>query len=252
MWLCVEGQWTWYRRSWRSTLYSSGLQPLMFLGAMGLGFGSQVEPGPATQGESYLHYVAPALLVSGAVLNAITEASYPILSSFKWQRDYVALTATPITPEQALGGRLLWIGLRLAFGCVVYAMVAALLNAWTSAAVVLALPIAVATGLACAAPVAALAASTYGEGTPFIILNRFVVVPMTLFSGTFFPISDIPLALRPLAWLSPLWHGNELARGLSLEHLSPLAAFGHVAFLAAVFGAGLAVARRRFRRRLEQ
>src|SRR5690606_41324792 len=65
-WLRVEAHWTWYRRYWRSSLYSSGLQPVLFLAAMGLGFGSQVEAGPATGGHAYVHYVAPALLVAGA------------------------------------------------------------------------------------------------------------------------------------------------------------------------------------------
>ena len=82
-WLRVEGHWTWYRKHWKSSLYSSGLQPVLFLAAMGLGFGSQVQPGPATNGLSYLHYVAPALLVASACQMAVFESSYPVLSGFK-------------------------------------------------------------------------------------------------------------------------------------------------------------------------
>ncbi|MGH3621686.1 MAG: ABC transporter permease, partial [Sciscionella sp.] len=111
--LRVEGHWTWYRRYWHSTLFSAIVQPLLFLVAMGVGFGSQVRPGTATGGLSYLVYLAPALLVSGAVQSAVDESTYPVLSGFKWQKDYIAVTTTPITPGQLLAGQLLWVGLRL-------------------------------------------------------------------------------------------------------------------------------------------
>lgn len=250
MWLRVEGHWAWYRRHWRSKIYSSGLHPLLFLGAMGLGFGSQVEPGAATGGVEYLHYIAPTLLVSGAMMSAVGDASYPVLSGFKWQRDYIAVTATPITPGQLLGGQLMWVALRLLLSSLVYAVIALLFGAWLNWGALLAVVVAVVTGMACAAPVMAIAGSIYGEGLQFVSLNRFVVLPMTLFAGTFFPISRIAMPLRSLAWVSPLWHGNALARGATLGGLEPLAAAGHAAFLVALFIAGAVVARQRFYRRL--
>ncbi|WP_199434960.1 ABC transporter permease [Qaidamihabitans albus] len=249
-WLRVEGHWIWYRRYWTSTLYSTGLQPLLFLVAMGIGFGSQVEPGAATGGLSYLHYVAPALLVASAVQNAVGESSFPVLSGFKWQKDYVAVTATPVTAGQLLGGQLIWVGLRLSLAGAVYVLIAFAFGAWQGAGALLVLPVAVATGLACAAPMMAIAATTYDEGARFVSLFRFVVMPMTLFAGTFFPVTQIPGALRWLAWVSPLWHGNELARGVALGGLEPLPAMGHAAYLAAVFAAGGLAARHYFYRRL--
>lgn len=249
-WLRVEAQWTWYRRYWLSNLYSTGLQPLMFLAAMGVGFGSQVEPGPATQGLTYLQYVAPALLVSGALMNAVGEASWPVMSGFKWQKHYLAMTATPITPGEVFGGQLLWIGLRLLLAGAVYALVALLMGAWLNAGAVLVVLIGVLTGVACAAPVMALAASIEREGNAFNALFRFVVMPMTLFAGTFFPIEQIPAVLRPLAWLSPLWHGNELARAATLGGGRLLPVLGHLAFLLVLLAAGSALARARFHRRL--
>ncbi|WP_216216160.1 ABC transporter permease [Amycolatopsis aidingensis] len=250
MWLRVEGHWVWYRRYWSSSLYSSGLQPVLFLAAMGLGFGSQVEPGAATGGLSYLHYVAPAMLLSGAVMFAVGESSYPVLSGFKWQKQYIAVTATPITPGQLLGGQLLWVCMRLLLAGASYLVIASLFGAWLNAGALLVVPIGVLTGLACAAPVTALAASTFDEGERFAAVFRFVVMPMTLFAGTFFPITQIPLALRWLAWISPLWHGNELARGVTLGGLGPLPALGHAAFLGGVVLAGILVARHWFYRRL--
>lgn len=249
-WLRVEGRWAWYRRYWTSNLYSSGLQPLLFLLAMGIGFGSQVEPGADTGGVSYLHYVAPALLVAGAVQNAVGESSYPVLAGFKWHREYHAVTATPVTPGQVLGGQLLWVGLRLTLACVVYALVAAAFGAWTGAGVLLVVPVGVLAGLACAAPVTAVAATTYDEGARFAAVFRFVVMPMVLFSGTFFPVGHIPAALRWLAWASPLWHGNELARAATVGSAGPLPVLGHLAYLAAVLTVGGLVARHYFYRRL--
>ncbi|NIH81726.1 ABC transporter permease [Amycolatopsis viridis] len=249
-WLRVEGYWAWYRRYWRSNVYSTGLQPLLFLLAMGLGFGSQVQAGPATGGLSYVHYIAPALLVSAALQNAVGESTYPVLSGFKWQKDYLAVTATPVTPGQVLGGHLIWVALRLLLSGSVYALVAIPFGAWLNAGAVLVVLVGTVTGLACAAPVTALAATTYDEGVRFNAVFRFVVMPMTLFAGTFFPIGQIPLAVRWLAWISPLWHGNELARGVTLGGLSPAAALGHLAFLAALFAIGAVLARRYFYRRL--
>ncbi|MFC4001436.1 ABC transporter permease [Prauserella oleivorans] len=249
-WLRVEAHWTWYRRYWRSSLYSSGLQPVFFLAAMGIGFGSQVEPGPATGGLSYVHYVAPALLVAGAVQNAVGEASWPVLSGFKWQKDYLAVTATPVTPGQVLGGQLIWVALRLLIAGAVYALIAVLFAAWLNAGALLVVPVGVLTGVACAAPVMAIAATSFDEGQRFTAMFRFVVMPMVLFAGTFFPIEQIPVAVRWLAWISPLWHGTELARGVTLGGLDLLPALGHLAFLLAVFGASTAAARHYFYRRL--
>ncbi|HEU0127856.1 MAG TPA: ABC transporter permease, partial [Pseudonocardiaceae bacterium] len=106
--LVVEGRWIWYRRNWRATAISSLLQPLLFLVAFGIGFGSLIGTSDRavqfTGGVSYLAYLAPALLVIGAVQTAAFESSYPILSAFKWQRTYWAVTATPVTSGQLAGG----------------------------------------------------------------------------------------------------------------------------------------------------
>ncbi|MEU5214587.1 ABC transporter permease [Streptomyces sp. NPDC020807] len=250
MGLRIEGQWAWYRRYWRANLYSSGLQPVLFLGAMGLGFGSQVKPGTVTEGVSYLQYIAPALLISGIIATAVNESGHPILSGFKWKQDYQAVTASPITPHQLFDAQLLWICIRLAISAVIYGIAAAFLGAWTGPGVLLALPIAVFVGAACAAPVMAFAATTRGEGHAFVALNRFVVLPMTLFAGTFFPVDRLPGFIQPLAWISPIWHGNELARDAALGGMSLLPALGHALFLFVLLVAGVLVGRRQFHRRL--
>lgn len=249
-WLRVEGHWLWYRRYWHSNLFSSGLQPVLFLAAMGLGFGSQVRAGVATGGVSYLHYVAPAMLLLGVVFTAMGESSFPVLSGFKWQQHYVAMISTPVTPGQILHGQLLWVGLRVLLSATVYSIVATLFGAWLNAGVVLVVLVGVLTGLACAAPMMALASVTYDEGTRFVLMFRLVIVPMTLFAGTFFPIDGLPVGVRWLAWISPLWHGTELARGVTLGGLEPLAFAGHTAYLLALLAAGSLLARRGFTKRL--
>ncbi|MFI9006543.1 ABC transporter permease [Actinosynnema sp. NPDC053489] len=247
--LAVEHHWTWYRRNWRATVISNFLQPVLFLLAMGVGFGSQVRDGAATGGHPYLVFLAPALLVITAVQNAVFESTWAVFSSFKWQRTYLAMASTPVTPAQVLHGQLLWIALRLASSTAVFLAVAAALGAITSPAAVLAVPFATLAGMAFSAPVVAFAA-TREKPDSFNAVFRFLVVPMTLFTGGFFPLSQLPGWLHPLAWVTPVWHGIELARGATFGTLRPLPALGHVAYLTALLAVGVVLGRRYFHRRL--
>ena len=117
MLLVVEWKWTWYRRNWRATAVSSILQPLLFLLAFGVGFGALIDgtgrAAQATGGVGYLVWLAPALLCVSAVQTAVFDSTYPVLSGFKWQRYYVAMTATPISPGQSLAGHLAWTTLKI-------------------------------------------------------------------------------------------------------------------------------------------
>ncbi|MGH3776544.1 MAG: ABC transporter permease [Pseudonocardiaceae bacterium] len=252
--LVVEERWLWYRRNWRATAISSLLQPLLFLVAFGVGFGRLIDTsGRAAQvtgGVSYLVYLAPALLVIGAVQTAAFESTYPILSAFKWQRTYWGVTATPVTPGQLAGGQLAWIALRLMVSGAAYLLVVALFGVMHGPGVLVALVFAVLCGMAFSAPLVAFSAAQQGEGTAFTAVFRFVVVPMTLFSGTFFPISQLPGVIQPLAWISPLWHGTELTRGAALGTLALWPTVGHVAYLTALLLAGMLLSRWRFRVRL--
>jgi lipooligosaccharide transport system permease protein len=250
----VEGLWTWYRRNWRATAVSSLLQPLLLLVAFGVGFGSLIDTsGRAAQvtgGVSYLVYLAPALLGVGAVQTAAFESSYPILSAFKWRRTYEGVTATPITPGQLADGQLTWITLRLTLSGAAYLLVMTLFGAARGPGVLASLVFAVLCGMAFSAPMVAFSAAQEKEGGAFSAVFRFVVLPMTLFSGTFFPISQLPSVAQPLAWISPLWHGTELARGAALGTLRLWPAAGHLAYLMALLMVGVQLARWQFRVRL--
>jgi lipooligosaccharide transport system permease protein len=246
----LEHFWTWYRRNWRATAVSSVLQPVLMLVAFGLAFGTLVRPSAATANVPYLQFLAPGLLTIAAVQVAVGESTYPVLSGFKWSRVYFSMSAGPITAGQIAAGQLAWVGLRAFTSCAVYLVIVALFGGVHGLGAIGALAAATLCGLSVAAPVLALAASVRSEGNVFNALFRFVVLPMTLFAGTFFPLSQLPAWSRPLAWISPMWHGTELARGSALGTLRPMPAVGHAGYLLVLFGAGAVLAAWRFRRRL--
>jgi lipooligosaccharide transport system permease protein len=248
-WFGFEKHWTWYRRNWRATAVSSFLSPLLFLLALGLGFGSQVQSTALIGGVPYLQYLAPALVVITAVQGATFESTYAIMSSFIWQKTYIGMVATPITPAQVLYGQVLWIGSQLFARSVVFVVIAALLGAATGPAVLWSIPFSTLAGLAFSCPLIAYSA-TLDKPDSFNTIFRFVLMPMTLFTGAFFPVSQLPGWLLPLVWLTPAWHGIELARGTAFGTLGFLPALGHAAYLVAMVAVGVVLAARLFRRRL--
>ncbi|MCP3800952.1 ABC transporter permease [Allokutzneria sp. A3M-2-11 16] len=248
--LVVEGLWMWYRRNWRATVFSSVVTPILFLLSLGLGLGTQIRAGAVPGGSTYIAFLAPALLVSAAVQNAAMDSTYPILSAFKWQKTFWGIVSTPVTPGQILGGRFLWLAARLLFSGVAFMVVAAFFGGVQGPSVIVSLLVSVLAGLAFAAPIVAFAATIENEGQQFNLLFRFVVMPMTLFAGTFFPVSQLPVFVQPLAWITPLWHGTELSRGAAFGTLEVLPALGHLAYLLVWVVVGLVLARKYFRVRL--
>jgi len=240
-----------YRRIWRSSIASSFLGPLFYLGAMGYGLGSLVDAhGTASLGGvSYLQFVAPAILATQAMQSAISESTFPVFGSVKWNKLYIAAQATPLRPADIFRGHLLFITLRITLNSAVYLVVMAAFGAARSAWLILGLPAAVLLGLAFAAPTAAWAVTRQVE-TSFNYVFRFGMIPLMLFSATFFPLSQLPGWLRPVAYATPLWHGVALCRGLSLGTLSPAAAAIHVGYLAVLAGIGVWAGDRTYRRRL--
>lgn len=242
-----------YGRTFRASVFSSFLSPVMFLAALGLGLGSYVETSavPALGGLSYLEFLAPGLLAATVMQTASFESTFPIMGGLVWNRTFHAMYATPIRPAEIALGNLGWIAARLTLVAAVFTAVVVAFGAARSPLVVLAVPAAVLTGLAFAGPIMAFAAT---QRTPdkFAQLFRFGVTPLFLFSGTFFPIESLPAPLQPLAWLSPLYHGVVLTRGLALGTAfdAPLLALVHAAILVAIAAAGVWAAVRFIDRRL--
>jgi lipooligosaccharide transport system permease protein len=231
---------------------SSFLSPLLYLAAMGYGLGSLVDRGTSggIDGVHYVAFIAPGVLAATAMQTASVECTYPVLGAIKWHGQFHAMLATPLAPRQVLLGHLAFVTVRFLIVCGVFLVVAAVLGATPAWTTPLALPAAVLTGLAFATPITAMAAKVQDGGDSFNVLFRFIVMPMFLFSGTFFPVDQLPSALETVARLTPLWHGVELCRGLTLGTSTPTGAAGHVAYLLLFVVAGYLVAERFLTRRL--
>jgi len=240
-----------YKRTWRGSVISTLLSPVLFLAAMGLGLGTLVNRSRAggVGGVDYLAFLAPGLLAASAMQTGVAESTYPIMASIKWIKTYHAMLATPLGVLDVMVGHLVWIAVRVFLSSTVYLGVMMLFGATRSALALLALPAAVLTGMAFSTPVAAFAAGRDND-SGFAALFRFGVTPMFLFSGVFFPIGQLPPVLEQVAYLTPLWHGVDLCRDLSLGTATLGTTLLHVGYLGAWLVAGAAVAARAYRRRL--
>jgi lipooligosaccharide transport system permease protein len=254
--LVVEGHIVWYLGNWRASVVSSVVQPLLALVAFGIFFGRLADSGSGlaqvTGGAPYLVYLTPALLCAAALQTGASECSFPVFAGFTWLKTYEAITATPVSPAQLALGQLSWVTLRMLGGGVVYLAVAAAFGGVHSSGIVIALLVATLTGLSFAAPVTALSASLRREGHTFNVMFRFVVVPMALFAGTYFPIERLPEWAQIVARVTPLWHGTQLARGATLGTWELLPSLGHLAYLLVWAVGGVLIACWRFEKRLQR
>jgi lipooligosaccharide transport system permease protein len=249
----LEHQLLVYRRTWRGGVFQTILAPVLFLLAMGLGLGTFVDSSAsdALQGVAYLAFLAPGLLASQAMQTAAGEAMYPVMSAITWNRTYQSMIAAPLTSRDVVAGMAAWMVVRLAIVTVVFVAVMVIFGATEVAPGIVMIPAAILTGLAFALPIMAFTA-TRRTDSAFPLVNRFIVVPLFVFSGTFFPIEQLPAFLQPIAWLTPLWNGVSLARGIALGGLDPLVAVWNLGVLLAYCTVGLVAADRTFRRRLIQ
>ncbi|WP_258062398.1 ABC transporter permease [Arthrobacter sp. B0490] len=240
--------------SYRWTLLASSVgTPVMYLFAMGVGLATLVDRNAAGAlgGVSYLAFIAPALLASATIMTAATEFTYPVMDGFKWRRVYYGPHASPLGTHQIVDGHVLAITARLTATTVVYFLIVALFGAAPSATGIAVIPVAVLSGLAFGLPLLAYSASIEEDKGQFALVMRFVVTPLFLFSGTFFPLDTLPVFLRWIGWISPLWHGTELGRALTYGHHVPLwLAAVHVLFLVVLAVVGLRRARSVYARRL--
>jgi lipooligosaccharide transport system permease protein len=240
-----------YRGTWRASLFSGFLAPLLYLGSLGFGLGSLVDHGArgGVDGVRYAVFVAPGVLAATAMQTAIGESTYPVMGAIIWQRLYLGMLATPLGVLDVLFGHLGFVAVRLTVVSVAFALVGTLLGAFGSWWVIAAAGIAVLCGLAHAAPVMAFAARQESDQY-FALIFRFVMVPMFLFAGTFFPIQQLPAALRAVARVTPLWHATEASRDLLLGRADAVAVLAHVAYLLLWAVVGTALAARSYRLRL--
>jgi lipooligosaccharide transport system permease protein len=241
-----------YRHTWRGSVISSFLNPVMFLAAMGLGLGSLVDQGAgevAIAGSTYLAFLAPGLMAATAMQSAAGDSSWPVMAGIKWLKTYDGVLATPLRVGDIVIGHVGFVTARIFLVTLVYGIIAALFGALAFGPAVLAALPATLTGTAFSAPVVAYA-SRLERDTGLVGLFRFAIIPMFLFSGTFFPVTQLPGWLQPLAFATPLWHGVELTRAVALGIAPAWNPAIHLAYLAALVAVGLAIATRNLRTRL--
>jgi lipooligosaccharide transport system permease protein len=238
-----------YRRLWRGSTAQSFVNPVLFLGAMGVGLGGLVDGDRDLGGLSYLEFLAPGLMAASVVLMAAVDSLWPVLGGFKWFRGFHAMAATPLRGADIYGGLIVWSALRTTLAASVFLLVATLFGAILSPWAVLAVPAVVLGGSAVAAPLHAFSA-TQETDAAFPLIVRLGILPLFLFSGTFFPIEQLPDGLEPVAQVSPLFHSASLARAATTGTGDLAGVLGHVAVLAVFVAAGVVLGTRAFTRRL--
>lgn len=227
-----------WRHFWHTAALTGVLVPLLFLGAIGLGLGGLVEQNQGkVAGFDYLVFVAPGILAATALQAAAGDSLWPVMAGTKWTKAYHAAAATPLSPANVYRGYLTWIGARMMLNATLFMVVATVLGAVPSFWGVLAIPAAALGGLAFAAPLCAYSASQDSD-LSFPVIMRVAVMPMFLFSGTFFPVDQLPTGFQVVARFTPLYHAVELCRGCTTGTLGLSAAVVHIAFLGACVAIG--------------
>jgi lipooligosaccharide transport system permease protein len=240
-----------YRRTWRGSVLGSFLTPLLYLTAMGLGL-SQLIGGDtaAFGGYEYTTFLGPGILAATCMQSAVFESTFPVLGKIAWRRNYEAILATPLDVRHVLAGELLWVSFRVLTISSVFLVVLTLFGIPVWPWALLAVPSAILTGLAFSGLVIAFAA-TQRTGEGFSWMFRFIINPLFLFSGTFFPLSQLPDPVQWAAALTPLYHGVALIRGTILADPAFLGLWPlHIGYLVGMLALGWYLAHRLLKKRL--
>jgi lipooligosaccharide transport system permease protein len=228
--------------------------PVLYLISIGLGLGTYIDKnaGPmGVDGVSYLTFLAPALLATAAIQGAMDESVFPTLEGFKWNKTFFSMNSTPLSGNQIAMGVFFNSLIRTIFTAVLYWFVMLIFGVLESPRAWLAIFTAVMAGAAFGAFMQALAGFLENENIFFTIVERFIIMPLFLFSGTFYPLTNMPIFLQWVGWISPLWHATELGRWLTYgSEISTPMLFLHFIFLNSILIFGVIASRRIFTKRL--
>lgn len=248
-----ESHFALYRTIWRSNVMGAVLQPFLYLLGMGLGVGALVDSNDASDrlldGLTYFEFLAPGLLATTAMMISSQESLWPVMGGFKWQRTFHAQAASPLSPGEITGGLALWQTTRAVISVAGVAVVLMFFAETRGPGLLLAVPFGGLTGVAFAAPISAWSATRESESS-FPTILRFGIIPLFLFGGAFYPVSQLPDWLEPVARVTPLWHGVELCRGAVHDRLGLVDAVGHCGVLVAFAAGGWVWSRVAFAKRL--
>lgn len=241
-----------YRRTWKGGVITSFVTPFFYVLAMGVLLGDYVTADPEQLGgaPSYLAFIAPGMVAAQAMTIAFSETTYPVMGMVKWQRIYYSMIASPLSVGEIVLAQVGFILLRVLFSCGVFLAILAPFGVFESVwGTLVALPVQMLVGLAFATPVFAFAAGLEDESA-FALIFRLGMIPLTLFSGTFFPIENLGPVLETVARITPLWQGVDLTRMLVLGQVDWGVAALHVLYLAVLGAVGWWLTVRRLTRRL--
>ena len=229
-------------------------QPILYLLGLAVGLAALIDVPIVDGGRevSYLVFVAPALLMTATISVASEEFTYPVMAGFKWRRYFFGFNASPLSSSQIATGVVFGATARMVVVAVAYfaflCVFGAVPNLATGSIAVL---VSLLAGLAFGAPLLAYASSIQDDRGQFALVQRFVFMPMFLFSGTFYPLATLPVWLQWIGWISPLWHATELGRALTYgRDESVVMIVVHIVYLTVLAVGGYVLARRIFTRRL--
>lgn len=241
-----------YRRTWKGSVISSFVVPLLYILAMGVLLGGFIEADPSQLegATSYLAFVAPGMVAAQSMTTVFGEVTYPVMGMIKWQRIYFGMIATPLTVPEVIFAHLGFVVFRVATVSAVFLAVMAPFGVFESVGgVIAAFFVQLLVGTAFATPVYALSARLKDE-SGFALVFRLGMIPMFLFSGAFFPVANLDRWMEVLAKVTPLWHAVDLTRMLVLGNVDGRLALIHVAYLGALTVVGWFLAVRFLHRRL--
>jgi lipooligosaccharide transport system permease protein len=229
-----------YKRTWQSSVISSFVAPLFYVLGMGVLLGGFIkgDPDQLEGATSYLAFVVPGLIAAHAMQTAVGETTYPVMGMIKWQRIYDSMLATPLRVADVVAAHLGFVAFRLATTCAVYDLVLTpfgVFETWWG--LVLAFLSQVLVGMAFGVWVYGFSTRLKSE-EGYGMLFRLGVFPLFLFSGAFFPITNLGDAGAWVARFTPLWHGVNLSRMFTLDHVTWWVAGVNVAVLAALIVTG--------------
>jgi lipooligosaccharide transport system permease protein len=232
-----------YRHGW-IVILSGFFEPLFYLGSIGFGLGALVGTvnGPGGQPIPYQLFIAPALLASAAMNGAIAEGTFNFFFKLRYNKTFDSILSTPMSPGDVAVGELVWALIRGGIYAIAFLLVMAILGLIVSPWVILAVPAALLIGFAFGA--VGMAATSFMRTWQDFDLIQLVVLPLFLFSGTFYPLDAYPEALRWVVQATPLYQGVNLIRSLVVGHLEPSLLI-HVAYLVVMGTIGLMIVARR-------
>lgn len=238
-----------YRRMWR--IFMTGFaEPVLYLLAIGVGVGTLVGDVPVPGGRSiaYEDFVGPALMATSAMNGAVFDATFGFFFKFKWAHTFEAMLATPLGVLDVAAGELVWCLLRGTTYSGAFLVIMWALGMVASPWGVLALPVAMLIGFAFAG--VGMAATTWMRSFVDFDKVNIALIPLFLFSATFFPLARYPGPLQAIVKWTPLYQGVVLIRSLALGDVR-WSLLLHVAYLAAMGTIGLRITSRRLGRLLQ-